>query len=75
MAYEFRSSVGVVRLVQHREGWSVELGGERAGLWPSAEAAVAAVEGRRSGLPILDGTSGLLSDADLGDWTPLGENI
>ena len=43
MTYEFRSRVGVVRLVRRRNAWCVEFDGVRTGPWPTADAAAAAV--------------------------------
>ncbi len=76
MAYEYRSTHGVIRLVRVRSRWRVEFGGAQWGGWPSASDAAAAVVGRASGLAAWDqlGDIGNVPE-DLLDWTPLGENL
>lgn len=75
MPYEFRCSEGVLRLVQVRSRWWLEFGGDRAGTWPSADAAVAAVARHASGVALWDALDGIDAPSDLLDWTPTGSQL
>ena len=75
MAYEYTCPEGVVRLVKVRRRWKVEFGGDQAGNWTSANAALSALLGRTSGIPALDQLDLVDLPKDLSDWRPLDDSL
>jgi hypothetical protein len=74
MAYEYPTSLGILRLRQIRRVWCLEFRGARHGRWRSADAAARAVARHESGLSAWDQHRPEISD-DLLDWRPLGESL
>ena len=74
MAFEHKTSAGVVELVRAGGGWTVRFTGKRRGHWLTPDAAAKAVAQHQTGLPQWDERQEPVSH-DIIDWRPLGESI
>jgi hypothetical protein len=74
MAYEYPTSVGILRLLRVQRRWAVQFGGRRSGEWHSPDAAAIAAARHETGLSAWDRQRHDVSD-DLLDWRPLGESL
>lgn len=75
MAYEYRTTEGVLRVAQERRRWIVSFRGRRAGSFPSADQAVYAVVRRATGLGIWDRLQDVDVSPDILEWSPLADNL
>jgi len=75
MAFEYPTSVGVIRLMTVGRGWAVCFVGKVRGRWRSPDAAAGAVASHHTGLPEWDEQSEVEASEDIIDWRPLGESI
>jgi hypothetical protein len=74
MAFEYRTSAGVVGLTKAGDGWTVRFLGKQRGRWRSPDDAAQAVARHQTGLPQWDARREPASQ-DIIDWRPLGESI
>ncbi|HXT80653.1 MAG TPA: hypothetical protein VN702_13905 [Acetobacteraceae bacterium] len=76
MAYEYPTTVGVLRLFRDNNHWAMQFRGRRSTMqWPSPDAAAAAIARHRSGLREWDDARSQDAPADVLDWRALGESL
>jgi len=75
VAYEYRSTYGLIRLLHDARRWKIEFDGTLAGSWDSADSAVSALVGRASGIAAWDVIETVDVPDDILDWTPLADSL
>ena len=74
MAFEYATSIGLLRLAQTDRGWVLNFVEDQGGIWTSPDAAVSAAARHETGLRAWDRANADVPD-DLLDWRPLGESL
>lgn len=75
MAYEYRCSHGILRLVEVRRRWRLEFEGDQVGSWPSAQTAALAAARHAFDRAAWGPLNAVEIPEDLLDWTPTGDNL
>lgn len=74
MAFEYRTSAGIVRLARTQSAWTIQFRRKRRVRWSSPDAATSAAAEHLPGLP-QGNAGGEPVSRDIIDWRPIGESI